>query len=194
MNRAIPLLSAVGCAIWLSGCVHAQAKTTPDGPALEMPAPPPRDVEAADPEVRPPLPLPGEPARSAPARRPVTPPQRTEPPKIEPKPEPPKPEPPAEPKVEEPPKATPPATTLQTTPAGAEGEVERSIRATLGRASADLSRIDYRVLNSEARNQYDTAKNFIRLSETAMGGKNLNYAKTLAEKAAALAAQLAGSK
>jgi hypothetical protein len=193
MSRAIYLLSAIGCALWLSGCAHAQARATPEGgPALEMPAPPTRDVEAIDTEVPPPLLLPGEPAHRAnttPARR-ASPP--VQPPKVEVKPEPPKVEPPpaVETKPEEAPKAAPP-TMLQTTPAGAEGEMERLIRATLGRATTDLSHIDYRVLNAEARTQYDTAKNFIRQAESAIGTKNLNFARTLADKAAGLAAQLA---
>jgi hypothetical protein len=193
MNRAIYLLSAIGCALWLSGCTHAQAKTTPDGPPLDMPAPPPRDVESVDTEVPQPVPLPGEPARRAtspPRRLPAAP--RTEPPKTESKPETPKVEPPViESKPEEPVK-TPPPSTLQTAPAGAEIEMEKSIRSTLGRATADLSHIDYRVLNTDARTQYDTAKNFIRQSESAISSKNLTFAKTLADKAAALAAQLAG--
>ena len=91
---------------------------------------------------------------------------------------------------EEPAKSPP--TTLQTSPAGAEGEMERSIRVTMGRATADLNRIDYRLLNPDARNQYDTAKNFTRQAESAISSKNLTFAKTLADKAAALAAQLAG--
>jgi hypothetical protein len=107
-----------------------------------------------------------------------------EPPKVEPPPvvEPPKP-------AEEPPK--PPAN-LQTTPAQAEGEVERTIRASLTRANADLNRIDYRVLNADARTQYDTAKRFIRQADDALKTKNLVFAKNLADKAAALAAQLGG--
>lgn len=188
MSRAIFLLPVIGCALWLSGCTHAQAKTTPDSPALDMPAPPPRDVEAVDTGAPPPLMLPGEPARrTTPARRPAPTPPPTAAPKTEPKPEPPA----VESKPEETPKTAPP-TTLQTTPAGAEGEMERSIRSTLGRATGDLSRIDYRGLNTEARTQYDTAKNFIRQAESAITSKNLNFAKTLADKAAALAAQLSG--
>jgi hypothetical protein len=134
------------------------------------------------------MPLPEEPAHRTPPR----PPQRPEPSRTEPKPEPPKPDPPAA----EPSKpaeellklpATPP-TTLQTTPAIEEGGVERSIRE----AKADLSRIDYRVLNIAARNQYDTAKRFVEQAEQAISDRNLGFAKTLAEKAAALAAKLAG--
>ena len=172
-----------------AGCTHAQAKTTPDMPALEMPAPPPHDVEPNEAEPPQPLPLVAEPARNTPARpRPVAPPPRPEPPKAEP----PKPEPPP---VEAPKPAEEPAkapTTLQTTPATAEGEVERGIRVSLLRATADLNRVDYRALNADARTQYDTAKRFLRQADDAMRMKNLVFAKNLADKAATLAAQLAG--
>jgi hypothetical protein len=171
----------------LAGCTHAQAKSTPDMPPLNMPAPPPRDVEPSDVEVPPPVPLVAEPAHNPPTR-----PRPTPPPRTEPKPEPPKPEPPpAEPPkpAEEPIR---PPTILQTTPAAVEGEVERSIRASLQRASADLNRIDYRALNADARTQYDTAKRWVRQADEAIRAKNLVFAKSIAEKAATIAAQLAG--
>ena len=60
------------------------------------------------------------------------------------------------------------------------------------RATADLNRIDYRALNAEARVQYDTAKRFISQAQEALRAKNLVFARSLADKAAALAAQLAG--
>ena len=168
-----------------SGCVRARANTTPDAP-LDMPAPPPRDVATNDvePPPPPPVPLAPEPARSAPARpRPA--------PREQPKPDPPKPEPAAElPRTADDSAKAP--TTLQTTPATAEGEVERGIRASLTRANANLRRIDYRVLNADARTQYDTAKRFIRQADEAIRSKNLVFAKSLADKAAALAAQLGG--
>jgi hypothetical protein len=204
MHQPRGLLVAVAAVVMLSapllsGCVHAnaQAKTTPDAP-LDMPAPPPREAEPNDAETPTPVPLVAEPARNS-AARPRQPssrePAKTEPPKPEaPKPEPPKPEtpppPPETPKpIEEAPK---PPTTLQTTPATAEGVVERAIRASLARATADLNRIDYRALNADARTQYDTAKRFISQADGAIRSKNLVFAKNLADKAAALAAQLAG--
>jgi uncharacterized protein (DUF885 family) len=70
--------------------------------------------------------------------------------------------------------------------------MERGIRASLTRARADLGRIDYRALNADARTQYDTAKRFIRQADDAIRSKNLVFAKSLADKAAALAAQLGG--
>ena len=177
-----------------SACSRATAKSSADNPPLETPAPPPRDVEPIDTETPAPVPLPQEPARNAPRLRPAPSSQqprenRTEPPKVEP----PKPEPPpAAPEPPKPEEAPRPPTTLQTMPTTAEGEVERSIHATLQRANADLNRVDYRTLNADAKNQYDTAKSIIRQANEAIRAKNLLFAKNLADKAAALAAQLAG--
>lgn len=176
-----------------AGCTRAKAKTSPDAPGLEMPPPPPRDIEVTETEPPPPMPLPQEPARNAPPRPrpPQTPapranePPKQEPPKIDPSPAVDPPKPPEEP-------AKPPAVTLQTTPAQADIEVEKAIRSTMLRATSDLNRIDYRGLNNDGRTQYETAKTFIRQADQALGRKNLEYARTLADKAAALAAQLRG--
>jgi hypothetical protein len=171
-----------------AGCTHAQAKATLEMPPLEMPAPPPRDVQPIEVEAPQPLPLVPEPAHNPPARLRPAPAARPE----APKPEPPKTEPaPAEPPkaAEEPQK---PLTTLQTTPAAAEIEVERVIRASIQRANTDLNRIDYRALNTDARTQYDSAKRFVQQADEAIRTKNLVLAKFVAEKAATIAAQLAG--
>jgi hypothetical protein len=175
----------------------ANAKTTPDNPPLDMPAPPPRNVEPTEVDTPQPVPLAQEPARNTPAR------PRT-PPREQTRPEPPRTDttkaevPPAT--VPEPPKTTPPAneeptrppTTLQTTPAGEENDVERNVRATIMRATSDLNRVDYRTLNAEARTQYDYAKRFIKQAEDAIRAKKLEFAKTVADKAGLIAAQLAG--
>jgi hypothetical protein len=193
-NRAVGLACLLLAAVEAPGCIRAHAKTVLEMP-LDMPKPPPRVVEASDPETPQPVPLPGEPVRSNPARvRPPAP--RVEaprPPADQPKP----PEtttPPAEVvKVpEEPPKpATPPAT-LQTTPTQREVEVERRVRTMLTQATNDLNRINYQALNADGRTQYDTAKGFVRQAEDALRAKNLPFASNLADKAAALAAQLGG--
>ena len=111
------------------------------------------------------------------------PPKPVEPPKTEPPVEPPKP-------AEE---AAEPPSTLQTTPATAEGEVERGDSRVARRARPAISTASTTaVLNADARTQYDTAKRFIRQAEDALRAKNLVFAKSLADKAAALAAQLGG--
>ena len=191
-------LIAAGCSVLpLAGCAKLHARNAPDAPPLDVPAPPPRVVEAPDTDVPPPVPLPEEPARhpNANQRRPAPP---------APRPDPPKAEPPktdqsgtstttAPPETVKPPEepAHPPAT-LQTIPAGAEAEVERTIRSQLTRASSDLNRVDYRALNTDARTQYDSAKSYVRQAEDALRAKNLLFAQKVAEKAALIAAQLAG--
>ena len=165
------------------GCARARANTVPGGPPLEVPAPPPRivvplAVEAEVPEPEPTVPeeLPRPPARPrapTPADIPARP---AEAPKVADE-------------VPRPPSPVAP-TTLQTTPAAEQGEVERAIRATMARAGGDLNRIDYRALNADARTQYDTAKRFIEQAEDAIRMKNLLFAKNLADKAAVLATQL----
>jgi hypothetical protein len=191
-HRALWPLAAGYCLLVLSGCTRARAHVAPDEPALAMPEPPPRDVEPMDAEMPAPMSLPEEPAHRTPPRTRA--PQRAEQPKLDIKPEAAKPDVPIEaPKpAEEPAHPATPPTTLQTTPAAAEGEVERSIRATVSRALVDLGRIDYQRLNTDARNQYDTAKSWAVKAQDAMRAKNLLFAKTLADKAADLAAQLAG--
>jgi len=180
------------CLLLLSGCTRAHAKAMPQLPdaALDVPPPPERDIERAEVEEAPPPPQPPAPAPESPRTQPPRPrpaPARDQP-RVEPKPEPapvetPKP-------AEEPPRA--PANTLQTTPATVEGELERGVLATLTRATNELNRIDYRVLNPDARIQYDTAKRFVRQAEEAVKTKNLVFAKNLADKAATIADQLAG--
>jgi hypothetical protein len=183
-------------ALLASGCAGAQAaKTTPDGPPLDVPAPPPREVELPGTDVvPPPVPLPQEPARNAPptTRTRPTPPRenRPEAPKTDvPKADQPPSEPPKPPGSND---ESKPPSTLQTKPASEEGELERTIRLSLTRAADNLNRVDYRKLNTEARAQYDSAKLFIRQAEDLVRQKNLVFAKTIAEKAATLAAQLAG--
>ncbi len=192
-----PFLSALSVVALLAvgsmGCARAHAKTVPQQPdaALDVPAPPDRDIKPAEVEAPPP-PQPPEPAPESPRAQPPRP--RPAPAREQPRPAEPKPEPaPAEPAkpAEEAPKP-PPSSTLQTTPATAEGELERGVRATMTRASNELNRIDYRVLNADAKLQYDTAKRFIRQADDAVKAKNLVFAKTLADKAATLADQLAG--
>ena len=190
--QSIAVLLALATVAGSIGCARAHARATPESPPLQVPSPPPRDVEPNDSEPPPPMPLPQEPARAATPRVRQAPPPTARPEPERPS-EPPQesmPSPPEPPKpAEEPPK---PAMTLQTTPPNAEVEVERSVQATLAKAQNDLNHIDYRVLSADARSQYDTAKSWIGQAERAIKAKNLVLAKSLADKAAALAVQLGG--
>lgn len=175
-------LSAVAAA----GCLGLHAKAASVSEPLDMPPPPPRVVEVRDPEVPPPVSLPEEPPRNTPPRsRPAG--TATDAPRPA---EPSRTEPPAD--VARPADESRPPSVLQTTPAQQEAEVERKIRNLLTQAVTDLNRINYRALNSDARSQYDLARRFVSQAEEALRAKNLLFAANLADKAAALATQLAG--
>jgi len=179
-----------------SACMHAKAASVADSPPLDMPLPPPRVVETAEGTPLPPAPLAEEPPRQEvrpPLRRTPRPERGSEPSRADAQ----KPDVKPEGSVEAPRAAedpAKPAATLQTTPAVAEGELERTIRGSLLRAAADLGRVDYRSLSRDGRTQYDTAKRFIEQAEEAMEPRtrNLLFARSLADKAQALAQQLAG--
>ena len=144
-----------------------------------MPAPPPRDIE--------PAPLPTVDALTPSTAS--TPPVQEPPRGVTPRPAPPREQPREQPRVEppKPPAPTKPPATLQTTPATADEELERGIRATLARASADLDRVDYRRLGDDARTQYDTAKRFILQADDAARAKNLPPQRDCKFEAEALA-------
>jgi hypothetical protein len=88
--------------------------------------------------------------------------------------------------VQEPPRELRPAS-----PA-AEAAAEREAREALARAARDLSRVDYGKLNADARAQYDQSKRFMEQAQQALRDRNFVFASTLADKGAALAAQLSG--
>jgi hypothetical protein len=179
---------AVALAISLAGCARARPAVEPDLPPLAAPLPPARvlppleggPIEVATPtaaeeppasprpvprrrEPRPPAPAPADAARQEP---------ETPPPAVEATP------------------ATPPPV-LQLAPPGEESRVQQTIRQQLTKADKDLSGVDYRALGEDARAQYDTAKRFAQLAEQALKERNLVFAQTLADKAAAIAAVLA---
>ena len=180
--RGIGAAAVVAAELLVGGCRRPQVRTEPAPPALDMPTPPPRDVEPTDLQVPPLVPLIDVPPRTV--ERPLTPaPVTRDPGRSEPRPE--SPTEPLKP-VEEP----RPATTLQTASTEQEAELDRRVRATLQTAGTDLNRIDYRRLNPDEQHQYDTVKSFIRQAEDALRDKNLVFAQTMAEKAATLAKQL----
>lgn len=181
------LLAVCLLAAGAGGCAHGQAKTLADLPPLEMPAPPPRVVETIEPPLEPSQ-LPEEPL--TPLRPRPTPSPRADNPRP---PESPRPVPPSEPaRTADDLPRQPPPTMLQTAPTQREAQVERRVRALIAQAAADLSRVNYQALNTDARNQYDMAKRFASQAEDAIRTRNLVFASNLADKAAALAAQLLG--
>lgn len=190
MKFFLALVLIVGGAV-AAGCTKAQAKVVPDPPALEVPMPPPRNVEATEqPEPPPVVAPPDEPPAPVAPPRPRPAPANTQRP--ESRPEPARPENPA-PEPSRPADETrAPSDTLQTTPAVRQAQVVRTIQDTLSRASTNLNSVDYRVLNNDAKTQYDQAKRFISQAQDALRERNLVFAANLAEKANTLASQLSG--
>lgn len=193
MHKRLPIwicaLSLALLAVTAGACVRAQAKTAPDGPPLEVPAPPPRVIAAAEEPIATP---PAEPLEPAPApasttRKPVRrPAAQTEPP---PKPEPAPTDTPT-------PQTTPPEPAVTTTPPAptlrAPGSAEKPIRDLVAKAQRDLAQVDYAKLTSAGKTQYEQSKRFAEQAEQALKDQNIPYAQTLADKAATLAAELLG--
>jgi hypothetical protein len=189
LNPAVLACAVVIISMAAAGCSRLSARTVPTPPPpLDIPAPPPRVVETADVEPPPPGTLVDAPTSGAPSTRQPAPRAGV------PKPEPPKPDPAPQPVTDVPPpaEAVKPAATLQTTPPESEPALEKDIRAKLERANRDLSRVDYQALGNPARLQYDQAKRFATQADEAIKQKNYVFARTLADNAANIAAQLAG--
>jgi hypothetical protein len=182
MERRAVLVVGLTAAL-AAGCAKAQARTEPELPPLNVPPAPARVIAPLESE---PLPTPTIAVDETPAR---------------PRPRPARPARPdagretAKP-TDVPADASPAAEhagegePLLTVAPGLNGASERAIRDTLGRASTDLSRVNYGVLGTEARTQYNTAKRFIEQGHEALRSKNFVFAENLADKAAVLAAIL----
>ena len=167
-----------------AACTHTPPKTSADAAPLQVPPPPAREAGPLAADAPPPLPLPAEPEHTAPSSV------------LPPRPGPARPAPPpaaaTEPARAAADDAARPAPSLQTAPASGQTEVERAVRTLLARAGADLARVDQRRLSTDARAQYDTARRFIAQADEALRARNLVFAHSLADKAATLAAGLAG--
>jgi outer membrane biosynthesis protein TonB len=189
-HPGLAVAAALVCSVTAGGCNRLSARTAPEPPPpLDVPAPPPRVVEALGTDSPSPGTLVDAPESTAPSTR--RPPPRVDAPKPEPKPV----EPPPAPVTEVPPPAEPakPATTLQTTPPEREAALEQEIRAQMALAAKTLNGIDYnKKLSSGEKQQYDQAKSFLARAEEAIRAKNLVFARQLAENAEKMAAQLAG--
>jgi hypothetical protein len=180
------LLAAVFTGV--EGCARAQAKTSPDGPPLEVPAPPPRVIAPAEEPI---VTAPAEPTEPAPApastaRRPT----RRVPPSTDATQKPVE----TSPAVEAPlPQATPePATSAPAPTLRAPGTNEKPVRDRLTEAQRDLARVDYAKLSTDGRMQYEQSKRFVQQAEQALKDQNFVFAQTLADKAANIAAELLG--
>ena len=193
--------SAARAALWascilhvvlaVSGCAKTQAASVPDGPALAVPAAPPRVL--APPADEPLAENPPEPESApAPPRTTASPPRANQPrrPPVTTA------APAEEPKSDTPAPQTPPVVTeappLRPAPTPADAAAERRVRDVMRRAAADLGRVNYQRLSTDGKAQYEQSKRFNEQAEQAIKDRNYIFAMTLADKAAALATELQG--
>ena len=193
-EHAHRLLAAGVGPLALAAAPCASAKTIADCPPLDMPAPPPRVVEAIEARRRRRCrcPTSRRAAAAAARRRPAPPPRRRagagraragRRSRA------------ADRAAEAGRRSRRPPPTLQTTPAAAEGEVERAIRAHARRARPPISnRIDYRGAERRRAGRSTTPRSgSSRQAEDALRAKNLVFAQQPGRQGASpLAAQLAG--
>jgi hypothetical protein len=160
-------------------CATSKAKAVVPPPALQVPVAPPRVIDPLPEPVVPepePEPEPGPP----PATKPVRTPRGTrpaEPVKVEPEPAPAPGHPPA---------------ALRTPSTGDPAETERRVTDTIERTRRLLERVRPGALDRETRQQFENAKRFASQAEGALRAKNYLFATHLADKAEALAKELAG--
>lgn len=176
----------VGCGVLLAlsanACAKARAETVPDGPPLQMPQPPQRVLAPVEEAViAAPAPEPEGPPAAAASR---TPPRAASDQRPQPAP------PAAAQALPQTPAAE--GRELRTGSSPANAATERSVRDTLARALRDISRVNYGRLSAEGRAQHEQSKRFSAQAEQALKERNFNFAATLADKAATLAADLLG--
>lgn len=178
-------LAAVGA----SACATTRAAGPVERPALEVPLPPPRVIVPLPPPQSP-LPDPVEdlPGAGAPAPARPRPPRDRDNSKPDPKPEETKPQDPAPPASPTP--APVPQLRIQET--GDSAQMESQIRSIIDRTLETLKGIDYQKLQKPRQKAYDDAKLFATQADEALKGKNLVFAKELADKAERLTKELTG--
>jgi len=185
LHRAFCVLS---CAALAGGCGKKHIQTVADGPALAMPAPPSRVFSPIEDEE--PLAATTQPGSNTPAQ-PPNPPQQARPAR-------PRPSPAESERTEQPttpaPAPTPAVETreLRAASSPADNESERKITDLMNRARQTLNNVDYRVLSTGRRENYEQAKEMLTAAEKAMKERNFAYAETLADKAMKLATELLG--
>lgn len=158
-------------------CAKTHARTVPPGQPLLVPAAPPKVLVVAE------EPLPATSALDEPA--PLAPIAPTQTP------------PPTPPRVRVEPRPAPAGDAAESKPPeprtfGMPGDAgrEKAVRERLATAARALARVDRARLSGAEQAEFDQARRFIQQAEQAVRERNLNFAATLADKAASLAADL----
>jgi hypothetical protein len=189
----IVMLCVLHTALFAGACARTRAAAAPDGPPLEMPAPPPRVLAPVDEPLPAVAAVPEAPpaVEPRPAMRPPVSRPNGAPAEAEGRPEP----PPPPVAAQGPPDPVPTETReLRVDPSTSAVQADRGVRELLTRASRDLNRVDYGRLSADGRAQYEQSKRFSQQAEQALKDRNFVFAATLADKAATLATGLLGGR
>ena len=182
----------------VSACASAQAKGS-DKPTLNVPPPPPHEIELPAQPLEPVGEVPGAPAGAE-----TTAPRSNRPAATRPQPGEAKPEskseapkadtPPVTPPPEPAPNLPPPASApLLKTPQTADtGTAAKAVRTTIDRAKNTLNGVNFGPLSSERKKAYKDAQLFLQQAEDALKEGNIVLAQAVATKAETLARELAG--
>jgi hypothetical protein len=170
-----------------TACATANARTPPDRPTLEVPAPPAKVIDPPpQPEPAPPDPVPelppATPTNSRPARPPTRDPARTDP----------KPEAPAAEAA--PPPVTPvtPPPQLRTAGTPDASEAAKQVQVIIDRASKAIKSVNAQHFPKQRRAVYDNAVLLLAQAEDALKKSDFENAKKLAEKVETTAKELQG--
>lgn len=170
-----------------TGCATAKAKTVPDRPTLDVPAPPAKVVETTPmPETMPEL-VPDLPAEKPPNSRTSKPASR-EPARTDPKPEATSSAPDTSPA---PPPPVAPAPQLRTS-ATDTSELAKQVQATIERARQTLNSVDTKQFPKARLAIYQNARLMLDQAQQAWSKSDFDNAKRLAEKVETTAKELGG--
>ena len=199
--RRVLIVPLVG--LLAAACASAQAKGSPDRPALDVPPPPPHEVQLPTDPIEPVGEIPNTPSGAGPGatrspRPPAPKPAGAEArPDARPgdaKPADAKPENPASDQpapvapVPPPPSPAPQLKTPQTDTNAA----AKAVRTTIDRAKNMLATVNFGPLSNERKKAYNDVKLSLQQAEDALKEGNIVFAQAMATKAETLAKELAG--
>ena len=170
-----------------SACASAVARTPPERPALEVPAPPTKVVEPPPrpepmPDPVPDLP-PAQPTNSRPSRPPVR-----EAPRTEPKPE----ATTATTEAAPPPAPVTPAPQLRLPNTPDASEAAKQVQTLIERAGKSLDSVNTKGFTKGRRAVYDSARGLLLQAQEALKKSDFEQARKLAEKVELTAKELGG--
>lgn len=175
-----------------AACAKKPVVVLADPPPLAVPAVPPRLVGPVQVEEAPPPAVDETPTQPAPRTTPRTPRVTRSEPTTRPAEnggaETPRPEATTDPA---PPADAPSPNLLRTAETADDREATRRVKEIIGRAEANLAKVNYKTLSTSSRAQHDNITRLIAQAEEALKTRSFTFARYLADKAEVLSGSLA---